>query len=902
MGLAQRKLDSLMYVRFALAVVATSLSLVGCSGGGSGSSPLAPKSGFTVSSGVAQKGPLILGSTVTAQELDASLSPTGKQYSYQTTDDFGTFNPASIYSSQYIGVDANGYYFDEVADTVSSGPITLNAYADLSAESVLNVNILTTLAYRRIQNLVTKSRLSFAAAQTQAQGEVLAALNIRSVGDIGAFDTLDISKGSDSDKILAAISSLFVYGNTAGNLSQLMASFQNDLGTNGVITSAATIATLKASAAALNPAAVAANLTQKYSSLGVSFTATDISNWIDQDGDGVVGNFKFQVANASQSSSFTFPASLVNANAGGSISVSTGGQLSVNGTTFTGTMTIKMGDVVKVSPSSNSFANDALAVYLLNGTTRIARVDFVGGLVSIAVTPSNPNLPLGLTQRFTATGAFTDGGTKDLSSSVQWASSAPNIASVAATGIATALTTGQATLSATSGPISGSATVNVVAAAVQSISITPNPFTTGVGIARQLTATGTFSDGSKANITASAAWSSSDMTIATVTGGTASGVAPGSTTITATSGGYSGSNTLNVTANNTWNVAGSLNVPRIGQVTILLPTSGKVLAVNGVGELFNPFEIYDPTTDNWSQAGYSPSNAVGVRGQTLTWLGTGKVLIAGGVNHLGSCASNAWLYDPNTQTSVSTGSMLFSRGGHTATLLKDGSVLVAGGGCVGSGPSSEIYYPSSGTWSSTTGNMLYPRSGHTATLLPDGRVLVAGGDAPASSPRTAEIYDPMSGTWSAAGTMSSARDEHTATLLPDGRVLVTGGSIVLGSSVQVLVSSEIYNPSTNAWSLTAAMSSPRTGHAAALLNGKVLVAGGSSGKDNNGVDMVLSSATLFDPASGTWSPAASLITGRAYHTATLLLNGTVLVTGGESTQLSGGSEVAVPLQSSELYW
>src|SRR5437773_251817 len=91
------------------------------------------------------------------KEIRDESRPTGKQYSYQTTSDFGQFNPNSAFTSQYIGANATGYYFDESAGAVSAGPITLNSYSDLSSSTVLNVNLLTTLAYQRIQNLVANS-------------------------------------------------------------------------------------------------------------------------------------------------------------------------------------------------------------------------------------------------------------------------------------------------------------------------------------------------------------------------------------------------------------------------------------------------------------------------------------------------------------------------------------------------------------------------------------------------------------------------------------------------------------------------------------------------------------------------------------------------------------------------
>jgi hypothetical protein len=184
-----------------VAIVALA-SLAACGGGGGGSAP-APMT-YTATSGVAQKGPLIQGSTVTAQELSASRSPTGAQFTYQITSNLGIFAPTSTFSSQYVGLPASGYYFDEVADAVSTGPVTLNGYSDLAVDSALNVNLLTTLAYQRIENLVTTSSVSFAAARSQAEGEVLAALNIPP-GSYGSFGTLDLSGSSDGDHILAAI-------------------------------------------------------------------------------------------------------------------------------------------------------------------------------------------------------------------------------------------------------------------------------------------------------------------------------------------------------------------------------------------------------------------------------------------------------------------------------------------------------------------------------------------------------------------------------------------------------------------------------------------------------------------------------------------------------------------------
>jgi hypothetical protein len=113
-------------------------------------------------------------------------------------------------------------------------------------------------------------------------------------------------------------------------------------------------------------------------------------------------------------------------------------------------------------------------------------------------------------------------------------------------------------------------------------------------------------------------------------------------------------------------------------------------------------------------------------------------------------------------TFTSVGDMTTARLFHTATLLPDGTVLIAGG----AGVSAELYDPLIGRFT-TTGNMHAPRSQHTATLLPNGTVLIAGGDG---TPASAELYDPSTGTFSNTGSMNAPRSGHTATLLSDGHV------------------------------------------------------------------------------------------------------------------------------------
>jgi hypothetical protein len=219
-----------------------------------------------------------------------------------------------------------------------------------------------------------------------------------------------------------------------------------------------------------------------------------------------------------------------------------------------------------------------------------------------------------------------------------------------------------------------------------------------------------------------------------------------------------------------------------------------------------------------------------------------------------------------------TGSLNTARYIHTATLLPNGKVLVAGG-IAGFGPtaSAELYDPATGTWTAT-GNLNTARDSHTATLLPNGKVLVVGGltnSTPDSA--SAELYDPASGTWIATGSLIIGRYWHAATLLSNGKVLVAAGENFQSGR---LASTELYDPASGTWSATGSLATARYSHTVTLLpNGKVLAAGGYLGDD-------LASTELYDPASGTWTATGSLVNGRFGHTATLLSNGKVLAAGG----------------------
>ena len=241
---------------------------------------------------------------------------------------------------------------------------------------------------------------------------------------------------------------------------------------------------------------------------------------------------------------------------------------------------------------------------------------------------------------------------------------------------------------------------------------------------------------------------------------------------------------------------------------------------------------------------------------------------------------------------VPSGHMAIPRSGHTATLLRDGRVLVAGG-TANAAHSAELFIPASSSFTKITGAMIHVRFDHCAALLQDGRVLIAGGDNREGTVFTsAELFDPATQSFVATGELNQARKGATATLLPNGKVLIAGGQATGGA----LSSAELYDPVARSFSLTENMQTPRTQHTATLLsNGKVLLMG--SIRDTR-------SAELFDPATGRFTATGSLGQARAHHTATLLPSGKVLVVGGTQVQPPGGGgapPAPVSLDSVEIY-
>ena len=275
---------------------------------------------------------------------------------------------------------------------------------------------------------------------------------------------------------------------------------------------------------------------------------------------------------------------------------------------------------------------------------------------------------------------------------------------------------------------------------------------------------------------------------------------------------------------------------------------------------------------------------------TATTLKDGRVLIAGGWESFSgttlTATSSAEIYDPTTKTFTATGSMTGPRASQDATLLADGRVLLSGGSNGANRlKTAEIYDPKTSKFTAT-GSMNEARIEDSETLLAGGRVLVVGGYNKSTRLATAEIYDPVKGVFTKTGSMASGRGEHAAGLLKDGRVIGAGGD----NNDKTLTSAEIYDPSTGKFTPTGSLSIAREYASGVVLpNGRFLVLGGDDANQ-----MSIDSAEIWDPTTGKFTQTGTMISPRGSALAVLLQNGTVLVVGGWSGPPLSSTEVFDP--------
>jgi hypothetical protein len=350
---------------------------------------------------------------------------------------------------------------------------------------------------------------------------------------------------------------------------------------------------------------------------------------------------------------------------------------------------------------------------------------------------------------------------------------------------------------------------------------------------------------------------------------------------------------------------GSLTTSRGFLAANVLP-NGEVLVTGGQGlggTFLSSAELYDPNSGVWrstEDAMEFPRDL-----HTATLLRDGRVLVAGGHNGM-AANDSAELYDPATGFFAPAATMTQPRYGHTATLLSDGTVLLAGGSFGGGiTDTAEIFDTATQAFSLLPSRMTRIRVRHSATRLPSGLVLIAGGGTGLTVfPPTAELYDPASRTFrETTGPMRAARYDHSATLLSGGFVLLAGGY----DNVDVLVSGELYDPAADSFSLTNGhLFSPRRLHTATrITDGSVLIAGGESAIGG----AALNTGEIYNPATRVFRTVGSTMSSPRYgHVAASLGDGKVLLAGGanpisfvtNSADLFESAGVSVPILSGPL--
>lgn len=611
-------------------------------------------------------------------------------------------------------------------------------------------------------------------------------------------------------------------------------------------------------------------------------------------------------------------------------------------------------------------------------------------LSSIAVTPSTSSIASGITQQFTATGIFSDRSQQNLTTSVNWSSSSSTVATVASGGAVSGVGAGAATITATLGSVTGTASLTVTTAVLTAIQISPQSSSAIIGGSQQFSATGLYSNGTSANISASVKWTSSALTVATMSTtspGLASSIGTGTTTISATYGGLADSTTLtvrdqlvsiaivpataslttgqteqfgaigsylsgvteNLTGSVTWsssklNVAGvssgglatsvaagqtSINatlgsINGLASLTVGLPnvigqwnTLSNTMPINPVhtAQLSNGEVLIVAGSGNCTPdiAGcpsgppYGPSNNSGallvdpVTGQvvaqfSVTWdmfcngmalLQDGTVLIAGGnlqYNPFMGLAQAA-IFNPATNTFTNVPNMAHGRWYPTVLTLADGTIMTFSGlnetGITN--PAVEFYTEGSG-WSTQyiapfTPD-LYPR----LHLLPNGTVFYS------SATPTSKLFNPSTTTWIsnfATTNYGGSRLYGSSVLLPltpangyDPEVMILGGGNPATSSTEIID----LGATTPAWQYGPNMSQPRIEMNALILpTGSILALGGSL--NNEDVSTASLNADLYNPTTNTFSSAGAGAFPRLYHSVALLLpDATIWVAGSNPVQ------------------
>ena len=484
----------------------------------------------------------------------------------------------------------------------------------------------------------------------------------------------------------------------------------------------------------------------------------------------------------------------------------------------------------------------------------------LSGLVSIAVTPATPSAGVGAQQSFVATGTFSNSSTQQLAS-VLWSSSSASVAPISGdstnTGAAPATAQGTATITASASGVSGTATFTVTAPTITSFSVSPESAAIPRATTQQFAATGTYSDGSTQDLTANSTWTSTATSIAPITsGGLATGLTLGIATIQANYGSWSSSTGVTVVG------------PTLVSLSITPATtsiaSGTSQQYHATGT-FSDYSTQDLTAVvAWSSGTTSVATittaglvTAAAQGSSTITAASGSVTISGSLT-VGAPTLASLAITPDVAVISTTG---------TQQLAATGTYT----------DSSTQNLTTSTSWTSSNTGAVTVNSSGLATAVAAGSATITGTIGTAAG--TALIVVSSGSTQT---NLITSRYQHSATTLDNGSILIAGGQTCPSSgSCSYLSSAEIYNPATDTFASTGAMAAARSAPALLLNSGNVLVAGGYT-CDSSGNCSSLNRAEIYNPASGTFSSAGTMIQSRSAQTMTLLGNGTVLIAGGET--------------------
>lgn len=251
-----------------------------------GTNPTKPVEKSTISGSI-EKGPFVQGAKISLYELESDLSQTGKTFTTQTSDGLGAFKfeTSMKLNSQFVELEASGYFYNEVKGELSTSQITLKSLSNVASRNSVNVNLITHLEYGRVKKLVREG-MTFDNAKKQAERELLACFAI--TDEISIPESVSIKDNNRSSAMMLAISIVMLHDRSEAEFTEFISKFSTDFADNGKIDNADIREAIKKGQEDAHPKEVIDRMKEFYDDKGVDFQCDDFSQYIDFNGDGVI--------------------------------------------------------------------------------------------------------------------------------------------------------------------------------------------------------------------------------------------------------------------------------------------------------------------------------------------------------------------------------------------------------------------------------------------------------------------------------------------------------------------------------------------------------------------------------------------------------------------------------------